>query len=155
MAELSEKIQTVLTNAMIILASSSLDKTFIELVLKRLESLGYRVQDNDCWGIGFSVQTVEKRIKNSCNTSSVPDDLKHIAVDMVCGEFLFMLNQTGKLNEVFEPETAIKQVQAGDTNITFDVGEGSITPKQRLDSLINYLMTKGEGDFVCSRKLSW
>lgn len=155
MAGLNENLQTVLTNIMTILGNSSLDEQFIELVLKRLESLGYTIQDGDGWMIGFSVQKVENHIKNSCNTTSIPDGLKYTAVDMVCGEFLFALKQTGKLNEIFDLDAAVKQVQAGDTNVTFAMGDGSNTPEQRLNNLLAYLMTKGEGDFVCYRKIKW
>lgn len=152
MAGLNEKLQTVLTGIMTILGTSSLDESFIELVLKRLESLGYTIQDSDGWMIGFSVQKVESHIKNSCNTSSIPDGLKSAAVDMVCGEFLFTLKQTGKLNQTFNLEAAVKQVQVGDTNVTF-IAEA--TPEQKLDSLLKYLMFKGEGDFACYRKVKW
>ena len=149
------ELQSVLTIIMGILSDSGLDEPFIESVLKRLESLGYTIQADDGWMIAFSVQKVENRIKNSCNVSSIPDGLKFEAVDMICGEFLFALKQTGKLNEQFDLETAVKQVQAGDTSVTFAVGDGSNTPEQRLQYLLNYLMTKGEGDFVCYRRIKW
>lgn len=152
---MAEQNNVVLTNIMTILGNSSLDEQFIELVLKRLESLGYTIQDGDGWMIGFSTQKVENHINNSCNTTSIPDGLKCTAVDMICGEFLFALKQTGKLNEAFDLEAAVKQVQTGDTNVTFAVGEGSQTPEQRLNALLSYLMTNGEGDFVCYRKIRW
>lgn len=155
MVGLNENLQTVLTNIMTTLGNSSLDESFIEMVLKRLESLGYTIQDGNGWMIVFSVQKVENHIKNSCNTASVPDGLKYTAVDMVCGEFLFALKQTGKLNETFDLDAAVKQVQAGDTNVTFAIGDGSNTPEQRLNNLLAYLMTKGEGNFVCYRKIKW
>lgn len=152
---MAEQNNVVLTNIMTALGKSSLDEQFIELLLKRLQSLGYTVQDGDGWMIGFSTQKIENHIKNSCNTSSIPDGLKITAVDMVCGEVLFALKQTGKLNETFNLEVAVKQVQAGDTNVTFAIGDGSQTPEQRLNALLSYLMTKGEGDFVCYRKIRW
>lgn len=152
---MAEQNNVVLTNIMTILVNSSLDEQFIELVLKRLESLGYTIQDGDGWMIGFSTQKVENHIKNSCNTSSIPDGLKFTAVDMICGEFLFALKQTGKLNATFNLEAAVKQVQTGDTNVTFAIGDGSQTPEQRLNALLAYLMTNGEGDFVCYRKFKW
>jgi hypothetical protein len=111
--------------------------------------------DSDDWLITFSMEKVTLKIQNQCNISSIPEGLYAAAVDMTCGEFLFVLKQTGKLNETFNLEVAIKQVQAGDTNVTFAVGDGTETPEQRLNSLINYLTTKGEGDFVCYRKFKW
>ena len=126
-----------------------------EIIIKRLSTLGYMTTDSDEWLINFAMEKVILKIQNQCNVSSIPDALIADAIDMVCGEILFVLKQSGKLNESFNLEAAIKQVQAGDTNVTFAIGDGTETPEQRLNSLINYLMTKGEGDFVCYRKLKW
>ena len=78
-------------------------------------------------------------------------------MDRICGELLFSKKQTGKLNAEngFDIEVAIKQVQAGDTNVTFAVGEGSETLETKLNKLISYLMKLGEGDFICYRQLQW
>ena len=127
------------------------------MVLLRLDSFGYTPSDNDSWMIAFSIQKVENHIKNSCNISAIPDGLKEVAVDRICGEFLFSKKQTGKLNAEngFDIEMAVKQVQAGDTNVTFAVGEGSETLETKLNKLISYLLNCGEGDFVCYRQLQW
>lgn len=154
MAEFDERLQAVLTNIMTIMVSSSLEESFFTAVLQRLESLGYTVQDADSWMICFTAQKVENHIKSSCNTTLIPDGLYQVAVDEVCGEFLFSKKQSGQLTG-FDVSAAVKQVQTGDTNITFAIGQGSMTPEQRLDSLIAYLMTRGEGDFVCYRKIKW
>ncbi len=130
-----------------------LDEFLID-VISRLESLGYTVQDADSWMICFTAQKVENHIKSSCNTTLIPDDLYQAVVDEVCGEFLFSKKQSGQLTG-FDVSAAVKQVQTGDTNITFAIGQGSMTPEQRLDSLIAYLRTRGEGDFVCYRKIKW
>lgn len=126
-----------------------------ETVIQRLNTLGYVTTDSDDWLITFTMGKVTLKIQNQCNLSSIPEGLYAAAIDMTCGEFLFVQKQTGKLNETFNLEVAIKQVQAGDTNVTFAVGDGTETPEQRLNSLINYLTTKGEGDFVCYRKFKW
>ncbi|HUM42445.1 MAG TPA: hypothetical protein PKI14_05825, partial [Fervidobacterium sp.] len=52
-------------------------------------------------------------------------------------------------------DAAVKQIQEGDTNVTFAFGNGSMTPEQRLDSLIAYLMTSGKSQFVHYRRLRW
>lgn len=147
-----ELLKKMLNSISSILRDSSLDEQFIELVLKRLESLSYTVKE-DAWMIAFAVQKVEGTIKNSCNTSSVPAGLLHVAVDMVCGEFLYSKKQTGGL-EGFDLETAVKQVQAGDTNVTFAVEKGA-SVEQRLDALFSYLIGSGKGEFVCYRKIRW
>ena len=103
--------------------------------------------------IGFSVQKVENTIKNECNVTSVPDGLYNISIDMICGEVLFSKKQTGQL-EGFNLETALKSVQAGDTTVTYAI-ESSMTPEQRLNNLISYLLNYGKGEFACYRKIKW
>lgn len=138
------------------MAGTSMTDDFYASVIQRLEGLGYIVNvTNDSWMIAFAIQKVENQIKNACNLDRIPDGLKYRAVDMVCGEFLFAMKQTGKLDETFNLEVAVKSVQAGDTNVTLAIGDGSQSPEQRLDALISYLMERGEGDFVCYQKLKW
>lgn len=138
-----------------ILSGSSLsDPSFLLDVLNRLETLGYTLKETDNWMISFAVQKVEQTIKNECNVTLIPDGLYKVAVDMICGEFLFTLKNSGKL-EGFNLEAALKTVQAGDTTVTYATGQGSLTPEQRLDALLSYLMTYGRGEFACYRKIKW
>lgn len=130
-----------------------IDERFIDLVIKRLESFGYTVQEADTWAIAFSIQKVENNIKNSCNTTVIPLGLESTAVDMVCGEILFVKKQSGTLED-FDLEMMVKQVQAGDTNITFAV-EKSVSVEQRLDTLFSYLINGGKDEFACYRKIKW
>lgn len=109
------------------------------------------VTESDFWLIDFTIKTVTDKIKNKCNITSIPEGLYTIAIDMTCGEILLALKSTGKLNETFDIDGAIKQVQLGDTNVTF-IEDG--TPENRLDALITYLTNK-EGDLICYRKLKW
>lgn len=128
----------------------------LEIVKERLSSFGYELQEDDEFALAFSIQKVENTIKNDCNVSEVPDGLMNIAVDMVVGEFL-----TAK--KTFAPdsiagldlELAVKQIQTGDTNTVFAVGEGSLTPEQRLNVFLNYLLTYGREEFSCYRKIKW
>lgn len=148
--ELLEKMLNSITS---ILTGSSLDEQFVEMVLKRLGSLSYTIKEGDVWMLSFAAQKVENTIKNSCNTASIPDGLRFVAVDMTCGEFLYSNKQTGGL-EGFDLETAVKQVQAGDTNVTFAIEKGA-SVEQRLDALFSYLTGSGKGEFVCYRKIRW
>nr|DAD79108.1 MAG TPA: head to tail adaptor [Siphoviridae sp. ctsDY37]DAF96016.1 MAG TPA: head to tail adaptor [Siphoviridae sp. cteLB10] len=140
-----------------IINQENTDEEFIEKILQRLISFGYTPSEADSWMITFCMQKVENHIKNSCNISEIPDELKEIEIDRICGEFLFSKKQTNQLNadNGFDVEMAIKQVQAGDTNVTFAVGEGSETLETKLNALISYLMNFGEGDFVCYRQIKW
>lgn len=140
-----------------IINQENTDEEFIKKILQRLISFGYTPSEADSWMITFCMQKVENHIKNSCNISEIPDELKEIEIDRICGEFLFSKKQTNQLNadNGFDVEMAIKQVQAGDTNVTFAVGEGSETLETKLNALISYLMNFGEGDFVCYRQIKW
>lgn len=140
-----------------IINKEEVDEDFIEKILQRLMSFGYTPSEKDSWMITFCMQKVENHIKNSCNISEIPDELKEIEIERICGEFLFSKKQTGQLNAEngFDVEMAVKQVQAGDTNVTFAVGEGSETLETKLNALISYLMNYGEGDFICYRQIKW
>ena len=50
---------------------------------------------------------------------------------------------------------AVKSIQEGDTNIIFALGEGSSTPEQRLNSLIDYLINGRIGEIYRYRRLVW
>lgn len=128
-----------------------LDKT-----VKRLESFGYVIKTEDKAMLDFAVEKASNTVKNDCNVSEVPEGLVNIAVDMAVGEFL-------TVKKVFSPsdiagldlDYAVKQVQAGDTNTVFAVGDGSRTPEQRLDDFINCLLSYGRREFDCYRKIRW
>nr|DAS46177.1 MAG TPA: head to tail adaptor [Caudoviricetes sp.] len=128
----------------------------LERVKERLQSLGYTVKDSDDIAINFAMQKVENTIKNDCNISAIPDGLTHVAVNMVVGEFL-MSKKTFAPNDLlnFNLDTAVKQIQEGDTNISFAVGEGSKTDEQRLDSFIDYLLNYGRDEFITYRRFRW
>jgi len=128
----------------------------LDRIKERLQSLGYTVKDSDDIAINFAMQKVENTIKNDCNVSSIPDGLMNIAIDMVIGEFL-MSKKTFAPNDLLSLnlDSAIKQIQEGDINIAFSVGEGSKTDEQRLDSFINYLLTYGRGEFNTYRRFKW
>ena len=145
-----DEILQAIKNAMV---NSSLTETFFNAVLQRLISLNYKLEENDDWILCFAMQSVENNIKNSCNVTSVPDELLHIAVDRVCGEFLFTKKQTGQLTiEGLDLDGAISSISEGDTSISFAAGG---TDDERFNLLVDYLKTKGDGDFVCYRRLKW
>ena len=133
--------------------NSSLSESFFEMVLKRLESLGYTLMESDSWAISFAIQKIENHINNSCNTTSIPDGLVHTAVDMVCGEFLLAKKQTGQLElGNLDLDGAITSIKEGDTQINFSDGTSD---EDKFQFMLNYLMHFGDGDLVCYRKIKW
>ena len=128
----------------------------LEKVKERLQSFGYTLKDGDEVILNFSIQKVENTIKNDCNVSSIPDGLVNIAVDMAIGEFL-TAKKTFSPNDIagLDLDFAVKQIQTGDTNTVFATGESSLTPEQRLNDFVSYLLTYGRDEFSCYRKIRW
>lgn len=128
----------------------------LEKVKERLQSFGYTLKDSDEVILNFSIQKVENTIKNDCNVSSIPDGLVNIAVDMAIGEFL-TAKKTFSPNDIagLDLDFAVKQIQTGDTNTVFATGESSMTPEQRLNAFVSYLLTYGRDEFSCYRKIRW
>lgn len=128
----------------------------VKEVIARLEILGYEAKKQDEQALAYCVKKISDIIKNKIHSTNIPAGLEHVAVDMAVGEFL-------NAKKTFAPEDitslnldcAVKQIQEGDTNIVFATGEGSLTAEQRLDRLINYLMTYGLDEIVHYRRLVW
>lgn len=98
---------------------------------------------------------VQWRIKNLSNLSEIPEGLESLAVSMTVGEYLNMKKCSGQLEGFDLDAAAVKSIQEGDTNITFALGEGSSTPEQRLNSLIDYLINGRIGEIYRYRRLVW
>lgn len=128
----------------------------VDTVKERLKSFGYEVKESDEFSLTFCVEKVRNSIKNEINWTDVPEGLEHIAVDMTVGEFL-LAKKTFAPNDLvtFNLDYAVKQIQTGDTNTVFAIGNGSMTPEQRLTTFINYLLTYGKAEFNSFRRLRW
>lgn len=125
-------------------------------VKERIASFGYTLVAGDEALISFACYKVENTVKNNCNISSVPNGLECIAVDMAVGEF-FRAKKTFTPDDLqgLDLDFAVKQIQTGDTNTVFAIGNGSLTVEQRLDQLIDYLTTYGLDQFNAYRRLKW
>ena len=119
-------------------------------IKQRLAAFGYNTTAADDWVLGFCINKVETHIKNNCNVAEVPEGLRSIAVDMVCGEFLFGKKQSGQ-GVGIDFEAAVKSIAEGDTTVTFDT---SSSVEGKYDALISYLM-HGEVDFATYRRIRW
>lgn len=100
------------------------------------------------------LQNVQQRILNKTNQSVIPEGLESVAVYMAVGEYLNMKKTVGQLTG-FDLDATIKQIQEGDTNTVFAIGEGSLTPEQRLNGLIDYLINGRSDELYRYRKLVW
>ena len=128
----------------------------VDTVKEQLKSFGYEVKESDEFSLTFCVEKVRNSIKNEINWADVPEGLEHVAVDMTVGEFL-LAKKTFAPDDLatFDLDYAVKQIQTGDTNTVFAIGNGSMTPEQRLTTFINYLLTYGKAEFNSFRRLRW
>ena len=124
-----------------------------EEVVAMLTALGVTGAADDPL-LDMVITNVQWRIKNLTNLREVPEGLESMAVSMAVGEYLNMKKANGQL-EGFDLEAAVKQIQEGDTNVSFAIGEGSLTPEQRLNSLIDYLINGRIGEIYRYRRLVW
>ena len=124
-----------------------------EDVARLLSALGVAVSGLDTI-LDFVIRGVEETIRNETNQQSVPDGLKAAAVYQAVGQYLLLLKGAGRL-EGFDLEAAVKQVQEGDTSVTYAVGEGTQTPERRLDTLLNWLAGYGREQLARYRRLEW
>lgn len=136
------------------------DETFVITELKAvrecLDSMGYKTVAADEPVLRFCLESVRGTVKNTIHCKNVPKGLEHIVISRTVGEFL-------KSKKAFAPgdltmldlDCAVKQIQEGDTNITFAVGSGSLTPEQRLDNFINGLLHAGQDEMMHYRRLIW
>lgn len=124
-----------------------------EDVLSLLGALGVVITVDDPL-LDIVIRNVQYRVQNKINCSTIPEGLEGVAVYMAVGEYLNAKKATGQLTG-FDLDAAIKQIQEGDTNTVFAVGEGSLTPEQRLNSLIDYLINGRSDELYRFRKLVW
>ena len=150
---MNEEIIRTLIDAINAYMTSSLPDTLYELALRRLDSFGYKVTEADAFGIAFSVQKSELNIRNDCNISVIPEELYPTLCDRVCGDFLQVKYQTGKLNIAdLDLDGAIASISEGDTSISFDK---STTDEGKFNALVSALSTSGRGNLACYRRIRW
>lgn len=124
-----------------------------EAVVEMLAALGVTGAAEDPL-LDIVINNVQYRVQNETNRKDMPEGLVSVAVYMVVGEYLNVKKVSGQL-EGFDLEAAIKQIQEGDTNTVFAIGDGSSTPEQRLDALISYLINGRTREFYRFRRLVW
>jgi len=124
-----------------------------EDVVSMLTALGVTGAADDPL-LDIVISNVQYRVQNETNRADLPDGLKSVAVYMAVGEYLNMKKVSGQL-EGFDLDAAIKQIQEGDTNTVFAIGDGSSTPEQRLDALISYLINGRTREFYRFRRFVW
>lgn len=130
-----------------------LDKTTLIAEIKnRLNSLGYTTTDADDDSIVFLLNKVEQYILHWCNIDEVPECLKYVVIERVCGEFLLDKASFNQLDETLV-SSLVKTTKIGDTEIQYQVG--ATTPLDILRSQCKNMTSYGMSDLKAHRRLSW
>lgn len=123
----------------------------IQSLILRLASLGYEYKPEDQSMLEFAVQKAEHMILNRTNTDEIPEGLKEIEIDMICGEFLKLKKGMGQLTG-YDFEQVAKVVKLGDTSVDFGSGD---TAEQRFDKSVDYLINGHLEDIIRYRVMLW
>ena len=124
-----------------------------EKIIAFLTAMGITEAENDSL-LDLIINNAQYKVLNETNTVlPMPEGLESIAVYMAIGEYLSFKKTSGQLESI-DLELAIKQIQEGDTNIQYAIGDGSQTPEQRLDSLITFLSNRAS-ELAKYRRLVW
>lgn len=123
-----------------------------EMVRKRLRAFNVTIAPAEEWTLDFIISKVQTEICNLCNQKELPESLNSVAVDMAAGEFLLLRKASSpeKIKDI-DLSPAIKQIQEGDTSVTY--ADGAKSPEQRLDAVINFLLNNGREQIVKHRRL--
>lgn len=128
----------------------------LEKIAAFLSALGLTGAEDDPL-LPLTVENVLYQVQNETGAQPpFPAGLENIAESLAAGEYLRAKKAAGQLNlEGVDLDAAVKQIQEGDTSVTFAAGEGSQTTEQRLDSLIDRLTAGREKELVRYRRLIW
>lgn len=129
--------------------------TIAELI-ERLQSFGYKLKPDDKYSLGFITDKLENEVKNFCNITEIPDELKNTLIDAVCAEFL-LEKKSGNdlsLNNFKINAALLKSISEGDTSVNYYV-EGSQSAEQKLDGFINFLLDRYKKSLHRYKKLVW
>ena len=130
-----------------------LDITTLTTEIKeRLTSLGYNATDEDNKSIKFQIEKVEQNIKHWCSIDEVPECLKYVVIERVCGEFLLEKASFNQLDETLV-NSLVKKTKIGDTEIDYQVG--ATTPLDILRSQCKNMVSYGQSELIAHRRFPW
>ena len=122
-------------------------------VMDRLESLAYHIVGEDSLLIKILLDGVTKEILNKCNITELPDELKPMAVDAVCGRFLNEKHSSKQLED-YDFTTAVSSITEGDISISYSSG-GTSNPEEIFKACIQGMAELDPYQLHAFRRLKW
>lgn len=131
----------------------------VESAAARLNQFGIskEITSADTEAIVWCLDKVTAYICNECNVDAVPVGLIPAAVDRVCGEHL-------RQKKLFSPDEfaditadlgSAGAITVGDTSVTFKTAAEADNGVTDVDSFIRALLSEGDDQFSCFRKVRW
>lgn len=118
-----------------------------------LTALGIAGTENDPL-LYAVVSNIEYRVLNETNTAfPMTEELESIAVYLAVGEYLQCKKVCGQLDGI-ELTLEVKRLKEGDTDIQYAIGEGNLTPEQRLEQMIDWFQKRSR-ELYKFRRLVW
>ena len=123
----------------------------LEEVCRFLKSLGVEAEEDPL--LPFIAAREEERLCNETNQPEVVKGLEQLALYRAAGQYLRLKKDSGQLQaETLTLEMPEKQIQEGDTQITYAV-EAALSPEQRLEQLIGFLLGDHAAEIARYRRL--
>ena len=124
-------------------------------VVKRLETLGYNVNDSDLTLIQLTINGVEQNIKNFCNIIDIPSELYAIAVDMAAGTLLKTKSSIGEnvCDSIDFESDNVKSISEGDVSVTYN-SDSSSSATAKYNALLEKLCNR-DNELIAFRRLRW
>lgn len=124
-------------------------------VVKRLETLGYNVNDSDLTLIQLTINGVEQHIKNFCNIIDIPSELYAIAVDMAAGTLLKTKSSIGEnvCDSIDFESDNVKSISEGDVSVTYN-SDSSSSATAKYNALLEKLCNR-DNELIAFRRLRW
>ncbi|MBP3410474.1 MAG: hypothetical protein J6M10_05695 [Clostridia bacterium] len=123
--------------------------------MELLQAAGYAPQDGDDSLMGIAAMHTWREILNFCSIAEIPQELAPCAASLAAAEFITVKKAFGKMEGFagLNLDPAIKQLQEGDTSISFDTAN-TASPEKRLDIYVAHL-NGCRSQLISFRKLRW
>ncbi|MCL2083029.1 MAG: hypothetical protein FWH04_07330 [Oscillospiraceae bacterium] len=122
------------------------------LARERLEALGLTIEGQDEVNLGLFVKRAVNGLLSDCAIDELPEVLLPIVADRAAGRFLREWSIRKQGVEELGNENLVKQIQEGDTSVTYAVGH-EVEPA--LDKLVEELLNSGQEIIANCRRLRW
>lgn len=123
----------------------------LESITERLAFYGYEPSVEDETALTFLLSKTEDHVKNFCNLTTVPEELKSTVVECVTLEFLQALSLSGHLDDVNITVDKVSSISEGDVSISY----ASNSSKQTLSDACEKAKNQLDAELLPFRRMRW